>query len=159
MKKLLAGLCAVVLSGQAFAYQGATLDFTKEIFQAGMTSAIADNTQDTNKYDCAVKTMAPSLDIIAQRYLGTVLTKREVTLLDKFFDTPLGQDMFNEIRSGNIQNFGANINLDKYDDSEYEQYFEAFDKLFDNDEVDEAMSSDEFIRSVVDAVVDCKLYE
>ncbi|MDO4449939.1 MAG: hypothetical protein Q4B79_03145 [Moraxella sp.] len=150
MKKYLLGAC-LFLSTQVFAYTGSTLDFTELIFNQAMMESLKENFDgaDIAKQQCMGNALKPSMDRLAGTYLDEILTENEQKLMDKFFDTPLGQEMFQELRTGDLRSFGEGIDLDKYNEADYQQYMSVLDKYYREGDVTATLSADEELLAIM----------
>lgn len=150
MKKYLLGAC-LFLSTQVFAYTGPTLDFTELIFNQAMMESLKENFDGTDitKQQCMGNALKPSMDRLAGTYLDEILTENEQKLMDKFFDTPLGQEMFQELRTSDLRSFGEGIDLDKYNEADYQQYMSVLDKYYREGDVTATLSADEELLAIM----------
>lgn len=158
MKKYLLGAC-LLLSTQVFAYTGATVEFTKLMFNGAMAESVAESFDDVDvkKQQCIGSSLKPTLDRLAVTHVDEILTKSEQKLMDKFFDTPLGQEMFKELRAGNLDDFGDGINLDKYSEADYAQYMSVLDKYGKGDAVATLSADEELLADMFLSALTCGL--
>lgn len=158
MKKYLLGAC-LIFSTQVFAYTGATADFTKLVFNGAMAESVVEsfNGVDAKKQQCVSDILKPILDELAVKHIDGFLTEHERQLMDDFFDTPLGQEMFKELRAGN-GDFIRFINLDEYDKADYAQYMTVFAKYNDGGDIGKTwFANDELLRAMFESVPKCDL--
>lgn len=159
MKKYLLGVCLLV-STQVFAEVGATFDFTKALFNQAMLESFQDSFEvDSTKQKCIGSSLKPTLDRLAVTHVDEILTKSELKLMDEFFDTPLGQEMFKELRVGNLDGFGDGINLDKYNEADYAQYMSVLDKYGDGDMVVTLSADEELLALMFVSLLMCDMID
>lgn len=161
MKKYLLGVC-LVLSVQANAYEGATVDFTSLAFSQAIMDGLIEKAQiqdDMAKQECVTNIVTPVMDDLAQEYVSHTLTRAEKRLMDDLFETPLGQNMMVQIQLGRLEDFGENMNFDQYHPATYKKYHAVMEKYFDQYKVTEVPKQDVVMESVVIAIVRCKLME
>lgn len=160
MKKYLLSAC-LFLSAQVFAYTGATVDFTKLVFNGAMAESVVEsfNGVDAKKQQCVSDILKPILDELAVKHIDGFLTENERQLMDNFFDTPLGQEMFKELRVGNLDGFGDGINLDKYNEADYAQYMSVLDKYGDGDMVATLSADEELLALMFVSLLMCDMID
>ncbi|OPH35786.1 hypothetical protein [Moraxella equi] len=164
MKKYLLGVC-LALSMQATAYDGATMNFTKSIFDKIVTHVLMDGLQerDTAKQACAINIATSQTKSLAENYVNTALTKDELPLMDEFFDTSLGQDMIVWAEFGDmddIDDIDKVFDFDKYPTGGYEKYQAVMDKYFDSDMIEQVFSDDvTLLRAFLASAVKCNIFD
>ncbi|WP_066800249.1 hypothetical protein [Moraxella oblonga] len=160
MKKYLLGAC-LFLSTQVFAYTGATVDFTKLMFNQAMTASVVESFDgvDAKQQQCMGDALKPTLGRLAVVHVDKVLTKSEQKLMDNFFDTPLGKEMFKELRAGNLDDFGDGIDLEKYNEADYRQYKEVLPKYGKGDVVATLSADKELLSDMLMYTITCGLMD
>lgn len=167
MKKWLMALGIVVMSSNAQAYRGATVDFAKELFNItynmGMEGHIAQDYQRV----CVAEKLNAKTPSLAKQYVNDILSVSEIKQLDKFFDMPYGKAALQRIRELNndptlaISLETAFDDLDaRYEQKpEYGTYLPILEKLFDESNIERFVEGDESVELIVDIVLRCDLVD
>ncbi|WP_066800247.1 hypothetical protein [Moraxella oblonga] len=158
MKKYLLGAC-LFLSTQAFAYTGATTDFTKLMLNQAVSVAVKESFEDVNatKQQCVGNALKPIMDRLAVTHIEGSINKSEQQLLDKFFDTPLGQEMFEELRVGDLRSFGRSIDSTKHNEADYKEFIPVITSYLQSNIVATLSADDELADMMRSSVSTCKL--
>lgn len=165
MKKWLITLSIIAMSSNAYAYRGATTDFTKELFHVTYSGSMAKHIHDDDQHACMIKKAKATIPTLATRYVNETLSNKEIKQLDKFFDMPYGQAVLQKIQELNAgSSESLNDAFDEIDDlyehrAEYQSHLPVLEKLFNDDNLTSFVDSEEFVGLIMDTLFDCDLLD